>query len=63
MAKSKQSISALGYDLPELDDVDPTREPWRHFVKGDIPGQLKEVVGRRPSPQLCVPKLRVAVGK
>ena len=63
MAKSKQSISALGYDLPELDDVDPTRKPWRHFVKGDIPGQLKEVAGRRPSPQLCVPKLRVAVGE
>ncbi len=62
MIKQPAKISSLGYDLPELDDVDPFKEPWRHFAKGLIPGQLTEVPGRRPSPQLCVPKLRAAVG-
>lgn len=62
MTEEPAKISNLGYDLPELDDVDPFREPWRHFAKGLVPGQLTEVPGRRPSPQLCVPKLRAAVG-
>ena len=62
MTIQPNATAGLGYDLPELDGVDPFREPWRHFVKGLVRGQLIEVVGRRPSPQLCVPKLRVAVG-
>ncbi len=62
MIKQPAKISSLGYDLPELDDVDPFKEPWRHFAKGLVPGQLTEVPGRRPSPQLSVPKLRAAVG-
>ena len=61
MTTQPANVSSLGYDLPELDDVDPFKEPWRHFVKGLKPGQLTEVAGRRPSPQLCVPKLRAAV--
>ena len=53
----------LGYDIAELDDVDPTKEPTRHFVKGKGNNDLVEVAGRRPSNQLCVTKLRDAVGE
>jgi len=52
----------LGYDIAELDDVDATKEPTRHFVKGKGNNDLVEVAGRRPSNQLCVPKLRTEVG-
>ena len=52
----------LGYDLAELDDADPYREPCRYFVKDKNNNNLIEVAGRRPSNQLCVAKLRTEVG-
>lgn len=61
MPKSLESNPLFGYDLPELDDVDPTREPLRHLRRGEGSGVLEVVEGRRPSPLLCVPKLRDAV--
>jgi type III restriction enzyme len=52
----------LGYDLAELDDADPSKEPFRYFVKDKSNNNLVEVAGRRPSNQLCVAKLRTEVG-
>jgi len=59
--KSSTSNPLFGYDLPELDDVDPTQEPVRHLRKAEGSDALEVVEGRRPSPLLCVPKLRDAV--
>ena len=62
-SKAPKEVEGLGYDIAELDDVDPTKEPTRYFVKGEGNNKLVEVVGRRPSNQLCVTKLRDAVGE
>ena len=62
-SENTKKEDGLGYDIPELDDVDPTKEPTRHFVKGQGNNNLVEIAGRRPSTQLCVPKLRDAVGQ
>ena len=62
-SKGVNAPEGLGYDIAELDDVDPTKEPTRHFVKGEGNNDLVEVAGRRPSNQLCVAKLRDAVGE
>ena len=61
--KATKEAEGLGYDIAELDDVDPTKEPSRFFVKGEGNNKLVEVAGRRPSNQLCVTKLRDAVGE
>ena len=61
--KDADNKSGLGYDIAELDDIDPTKEPFRYFVKGEGNNNLIEVPGRRPSNQLCVAKLRTEVGK
>jgi type III restriction enzyme len=61
--KAEKEAEGLGYDIAELDDVDPTKEPTRYFVKGEGNNKLVEVEGRRPSNQLCVTKLRDAVGE
>lgn len=62
-SKATKETEGLGYDIAELDDVDPTKEPTRYYVKGEGSNKLVEVVGRRPSKQLCVTKLRDAVGE
>jgi type III restriction enzyme len=62
-SKATKEAEGLGYDIAELDDVDPTKEPTRYFVKGEGNNKLVEVAGRRPSNQLCVTKLRAAVGE
>ena len=62
-SKGVKNDEGLGYDIAELDDVDPTKEPARYFVKGKGNNNLEEVAGRRPSNQLCVSKLRTDVGK
>ena len=61
MTKKASVENELGYDIVEMDDVDPTQEPYRHFVKGEG-NKLILKGGRRPSNQLCVPKLREQVG-
>jgi len=61
-SKGVNEPEGLGYDIAELDDVDATKEPTRHFLKGEGNNDLVEVAGRRPSNQLCVPKLRTEVG-
>lgn len=58
--KNDSRKNELGYDIAELDDVDPTREPTQYFVKGSD-NRLISVEGRRPSNQLCVSKLRAEV--
>ena len=62
-ARGAKNDEGLGYDIVELDNVDPTTEPFRYFVKGEGNNKLVEVAGRRPSNQLCVAKLRTEVGK
>lgn len=62
LSKGVEAKPGLGYDIAELDDVDPTKEPARYFVKGKGNNNLVEVAGRRPSNQLCVSKLRIEVG-
>ena len=62
-SKAPKEVEGLGYDIAELDDVDPTKEPTRYFVKGEGNNKLVEVARRRPSNQLCVSKLRDAVGE
>ena len=62
-SKGVKNDEGLGYDIAELDDGDPTKEPARYFVKGKGNNNLEEVAGRRPSNQLCVSKLRTEVGK
>lgn len=64
MSKSaaKSSKNEIGYDIEEFDIVDATKEPTRYFVKDSASNSLVEVAGRRPSNQLCVSKLRAAVG-
>lgn len=63
LSKTVKEVDGLGYDLAELDNVDPTKEPTRYLIKGQGNNELIEVAGRRPSNQLCVTKLRVAVGE
>ena len=43
--KAEKEAEGLGYDIAELDDVDPTKEPTRYFVKGEGNNKLVEVEG------------------